>query len=465
MAIPDLRAVVERHFRVYEAREERHGGEVAARIFCVMFPAGEFDRRFGALQADVKAVDPGLMAFMRRDGGEDVLYIARKPPPAPRDTALTVTLFVLTILTTTMAGVLYWHGYAKSRDMAQISDFWDPSQLGMGLLTFALPLALILGAHEAAHAWAAKRHGLKPGFPKFIPFPPVPLPIGTLGAWMNTREAMSDRKALFDVGASGPIAGFIVALPLLLLGMHLTGATHQPIPDFGHPDFTSDRSYKVATSEGKSVLNFTSASPGIFSFTVHAPAQAQGSWSYSLEADTLLTSGNTTSTHLDGRLDPGKSERRTLTIPPNATAASITVTWDSGLIHFGDPLVVQLVDRVWPTNDNFLTHPTFFAAWVGMLLTGIQLLPVGQLDGGHVARALFGDRMRYVAWVALAVLAGLSLWGGTGTWVLIGLFLIILGVGHAPPLNERTGLGRARVAVAVGLLALFLLTFVVRPIF
>jgi membrane-associated protease RseP (regulator of RpoE activity) len=175
----------------------------------------------------------------------------------------------------------------------------------------------------------------------------------------------------------------------------------------------------------------------------------------------LTVNGTLTEQSTTGSLKPGAAERRAVHLPAGTTMASIRVTWDDGLVSFGDPLLVQWLGKLWPT-DGYLTHPTFFAGWVGLLVTGVNLLPVGQLDGGHVARALLGDRTRFAAYAAVFVLMVLSLL--FNSWFLMLLFVLLMGIHHPPPLNDRTPLDRRRVILGLLVLAVFAVSFVPVPV-
>lgn len=166
-----------------------------------------------------------------------------------------------------------------------------------GGLAFGATLMGILTCHEFGHYIVGRRRGVDVSLPYFIPMPPV-ISLGTLGAVIRMRSSIEDRRALFDVGASGPIAGVIVAIPLLVIGLCLSHVGPSRPTDL---------------QEGNSIL-------------------------YAL-------------------LKYAVFHRR---LP-------------------GGGLDVQL-------------HPMAFAAWVGLLVTMINLMPIGQLDGGHVARAVLGDR-------------------------------------------------------------------------
>jgi membrane-associated protease RseP (regulator of RpoE activity) len=337
-----------------------------------------------------------------------------------------------------------------------------PDNLLQGLATYALPLLLILGVHEAAHFIAARRHGLRPTLPLFLPLPPgLGPPIGTLGALVSLRDPMPDRKALFDTGVSGPLAGFAVAIPILLLGVMLTNSAAMPVPDIGRPTVGADVPVTVdARTPGATFLSVVSPAPGTMTFNLTAPRD-RGDWPYHVEATVWTPEGPRTDA-ADGTLAPGRSERRTFAIPEGATEATLRVTWDAGLLHFGDPLLVLLLQTIgFGSSETLLTHPTWVAGWVGLLVTGLNLLPLGQLDGGHVARAVLGERMRIFSYAAMALMVFLTL--QYQIWFLFTLLILVLGIHHPPPLDERTPLGRARMVWAVVAAIVLAITFVAVP--
>jgi hypothetical protein len=169
----ELRRIVERQFRVYEARQEKVRGQVAAHLFYVMFPPAEFDARYAAVRDEILARDPEAIVFLRRDHGEDVLFVAERPPPIQPRVGLHLGLLLATLATTALAGAIAWQGYLHAGDPWRWSVLWDPENLLWGVVTFALPLLLILGIHESAHFYAARRHRLRATLPYFIPAPPL----------------------------------------------------------------------------------------------------------------------------------------------------------------------------------------------------------------------------------------------------------------------------------------------------
>lgn len=372
--VPTIRARIEERFRVYDVHADEH---VVA--FFVHAPRETLEADFESLKRDLKR--DGLLPLLKYQGGEHAIYVLRNPTRARRSWKLNAVLFALTILTTTLAGAYEAFGYYHADfDLGQVSEaqyharvLLDPMNLALGFLTFALPLLAILTIHEFGHYFAAKRHGVDASLPFFIPVPPILFPTGTMGAFIAMREPMPNRKALFDIGAAGPLAGFVVAVAVLLLGFALM-----------------------------------KASP------VAPPAD------------------------------------------------------DAHGIFLGTPLLFQGVQWLFGINDNAMLHPTAFAAWVGLFVTAMNLIPVGQLDGGHIATAMFGDRGRYVSYAAVFGLLGLGLapmlgFGGSENWLVLALLVGFMGVRHPPTLDGVSGLDAKRQLLGWITFAIGVLCFTVVP--
>ncbi len=234
-------------------------------------------------------------------------------------------------------------------------------------LPFAAGLLAILVAHELGHYFMARRLGVAASLPYFIPMPISPF--GTMGAVIRTRSPMRNRRHLLAVGAAGPVAGLIVAIPALLLGLALSKV--QPIP----------------------------MQEGII-----------------IEGNSLLYAA-------------------------------------LKLLMFGQLL---------PSNgyDVFL-HPLAFAAWAGLLVTMLNLIPAGQLDGGHIAYALLGKKVRWLNRLAVFAALGLGVvWEG---WLLWAALLLFLGQRSAEPLDDVTSLTPGQRAFAAAMLILFVLLFTPVP--
>lgn len=273
-----------------------------------------------------------------------------------------VGLFVATVFTTLWAGA-----YATNSD--PFVGPWrflieNPTALLKGI-PFAATLLGILVTHEFGHYLLSRIHRVPASLPLFIPGPPHF--IGTFGAIIRMRGPILSRKALFDIGVAGPIAGFVVAVVALLFGLR---------------------------------------------------------WS--------------------------------------------TVVVDQGLygLRLGEPLLLQfftwLVMGPIPAGYDVVLSPVAFAAWFGLFVTSLNLIPIGQLDGGHVAYALWGSRQRTVALAILPVLLVLGFIGWPG-WFLWAGMAGILGLAHPPVLDPDTPLGRIRMWVGWAALAIFALTFAPIP--
>jgi membrane-associated protease RseP (regulator of RpoE activity) len=265
-----------------------------------------------------------------------------------------VVLFLTTLFTTTLAGSF----------QAGVNPLTDLRLLIHGL-PFSVTLMGILLVHEMGHFLMSRVHGVEATPPYFIPGPPFL--IGTFGAFIRMRTP-TNRKALFDVGAAGPWAGFLVAIPAVFYGLSL-------------------------------------------------------------------------------------SEVRAL--EPNA----------GGLV-LGDSLVFSWLTRlalgVSPANVTILLHPIALAGWFGLFVTFLNLLPIGQLDGGHVVYALIGRRHRWVARCALLVVIGLAFLGWQG-WVMWAVLVTVLGLDH-PPTIDDTPLDLRRRVAAWLTIALFAITFMPVPL-
>jgi membrane-associated protease RseP (regulator of RpoE activity) len=318
--------------------------------------------------------------------------------PTARAWARHGALFLLTSLTCTFAGVLqaipddvrieptlraparlfdylaYVPAY-YSLTVAEICRyaFAHPATLAQGA-TFAAALLSILAAHESGHYVACRRYGVDATLPFFIPAPPLFL-AGTFGAFIKIKSPIPSRRALFDIGVAGPLAGFVVIIPIAVAAI----------------------------------------------LTMHPASHA------ALEA---------------------------------ATGAQ------SNAIYFNDPPLLRLLARALHSNVEYAApNPFYFAAWIGLLVTSLNLLPVGQLDGGHATHSIFGAHAHKwigrAAFVAMTLVAALGwLWHhAPGGFLYVVLLFVLLRLPHPRVMHEEPTLGRARIAVAVLTLAVFLLSF------
>ena len=286
-------------------------------------------------------------------------------------------LFGLTVLTTTWAGAAQ-----QGVDLLQ-----NPGQFAVGL-PYALGLLAILGVHELGHYVAARRHGIHVTLPYFIP---VPFALGTFGAFIQMRSPAENRRALFDVAVAGPLAGLVVAIPLLLIGLQSSAVV---------------------------------------------PGQVVG-----------------------GRLttpeEPASLEETAPPVVVGGTSAGSSL------------LLALLAQLALPEALRYgcvlQFSPLAFAGWLGLFITGLNLMPVGQLDGGHTVRALFGHRVgRAISSVALwsLLLLGLFVWRGLLMWAILAFFI----AGNpTPPLDDLTPLTPGRRWLGYATLGLLLLILVPLP--
>ncbi|MCI4362035.1 MAG: site-2 protease family protein [Thermoplasmata archaeon] len=358
--IERIRSSVALYFPVYETRITP-----VSLVLLVQADPATLEERFDRLRQEfwTKYYIPQI----RKDGGEYLIEVIRRPRRAPWSSLTNVVLLGVTILTTMLAGAFLWVAYVGGKTLM-------PMDVAYGAAYFGLPLLGILGVHELAHFVMARRHHVEASLPYFIPVPPPFLLFGTFGAFISLREPIPSKKALLDIGASGPLAGFAVAIPVTIAGMFLSA--HAP------------------------VLSVANCGPSFFGVGY-------------------------------GNLIVGTS-----------------VLW----------YVLTLFVPV-----SFVSlHPLALAGWVGLLVTAINLLPAGQLDGGHVFRALFGDRTRWVSYgaVGLLLILGLAYPG----WFLFAILIVVLGMRHPPPLNDISPLDRKRVAIGAMAVAVLVTGFVLIPI-
>jgi len=354
-----IRSTVATYFPVYETRIGPQ-----SLILAVHADPASLEKRFDQLRQELWT--QGYVPLLRRDHGEDFIEVIRKPRTGRSRLWINILLMIGTIGTTSFAGALIWLTFRGE-------PFLTPGDFLWGELYFGAPVMVILGLHELAHFVMARRRHLDASLPYFMPVPP-PFILGTLGAFISIREPFPDKKALFDVGAAGPLAGFAASIPFAVLGLYLS---------------------------------------------IHAPV-----------------------------------------VP--VTYCGVTVLGTNyGSLLIGTPLFWYVFSLFLPTNLVSL-HPLALAGWVGILVTAINLLPAGQLDGGHVFRALFGERARFVSYGAVVLLFGLGfLYLG---WLFFAILVLFLGMRHPPPLNDITPLGSARGIVGGLVVAILISGFVIVPL-
>jgi len=298
----------------------------------------------------------GYIAIIRKNPeGYYEILVRRDVSTGESNYKVNLILFILTVLSTLFVGTLH----------AGKNPFSNLLNLVYGI-PFSASLIAILGSHELGHYVLSRVHGVRSTLPYFIPVP-HPL-VGTLGAFIKIKSPIPSRRALLDIGAAGPLTGFIVAIPITLIGLKLS------------------------------------------------------------------------------------------------TVVSVS---HAGGLYLGEPIILKILSFIAgihvPQGKDLYLHPMAFAGWIGFFVTGLNLIPIGQLDGGHIAYALFGADHKKIAYASLFALAGLGfLWAGWWTWAIL---VMILGIRHPAPLNEVSRLDRKRVVIGIVSFIVFVLTFIPRPFF
>jgi len=303
----------------------------------------------------------------------DVQYARVARRPSAKALILACFLFFLTLCTCLVAGTQFAIAYARNQAVS-LDEFVrafallykHPAALSAGL-PFCITLLTILLAHELGHFFACRHHHIRASYPYFIPFPSL---IGTFGAFILIRSPIRTTRALFDVGASGPLVGFVLAVPALIYGV------------------------------------------------LHAKI-------------------------VPGLVDPRHAE-----------------------VVFGTPLLLRfLADLAHPgiSPGTLLLHPVGRAAWVGLFATSLNLLPVAQLDGGHILRSISSRLHRFLSSLlplVLIVLAYFHFWEG---WYIWGALLFGMSFLRVAPIFDPTPLDPYRRLGALFTLLIFLLCFMPAP--
>ncbi|MCX6135769.1 MAG: site-2 protease family protein [Ignavibacteriales bacterium] len=319
---------------------------------------------------------------------------------------LNILLLLLTLFTTTVAGV-QWVG----------KNAFELTNLHYGL-PYSISILFVLGVHEFGHYFAARYHGVKVTLPYFLPFPPTPffLNFGTLGALIRTRSVVPTRKAMFDIGVAGPLAGFCACVVVLILGF-LT----LPGPDY-----------------------ILSIHPG-YDFSTQMTNDGQG-----------------------------------LGLEFGRTILYSALSW----------LLTDPAQQFVPPMSEMYHYPLLCVGWFGLFVTAMNLIPIGQYDGGHLIYTLFGDKHRRIARTSFVILLVLGLpavidallrgimsyfmeqlpaqivpfaqysWTGWFLWALVSYYFIKL---YHPPVPDETPLDRQRIIVGWFTLIVFVVSFSFAP--
>lgn len=321
---------------------------------------------------------------------QDEYLVEQETPPALvwKRYVIHGGLFVLTFLTTTLAGVAW-----------VVKDPFELSNFSSGL-TYSLLILAMLSAHEFGHYFAAKYHRVQTTLPYFIPFPPFLInQFGTMGAVIRLKSAITSKKVLFDIGVAGPLAGFVVTAIILAVG-------------------------------------FYTLPPMEYLYTIH-PEYA---------------------------LMPALPE---------------------GGLRFGETIFFSLFKTLFAPKDAFIPpmnevyhYPFLCVGWFGMLVTAMNLIPIGQLDGGHITFAMFGNRYHLIGQVSLVILVVLGLsgllpeigidfhygWFGWFVWAMILVFMLRSFKMYRSPIDDETPLDSTRMMLGWLCVIIFFGSFSLVPI-
>lgn len=270
-------------------------------------------------------------------------------------TRIHILLFVMTFVTTLLAGAL----------LNGIIPWEQPDKIYRGL-PFSLTLLLILLTHELSHYFTSRRHRVSATLPYFIPAPSI---IGTFGAIIKMKPPIPDKRSLIDIGASGPIGGFIIAIIACIVGL----------------------SYSEVRVSGEIQDGLAFGSSIVFSF------------------------------------------------------------------------LSKIVLNIDPEKYDVILHPVAFAGWIGLLVTSLNLLPIGQLDGGHIIYALFGDKHEWISKgsIPILILMGIIYWPG---WIVWAVLMLIIGYRHPPVVYPHIQLDTKRRYIGWLAFIIFILTFTPMPV-
>ncbi len=338
--------------KVFEVYEIQKFGEV---LYFYGIPKIDDERIEGELWKQFHHF--GFRCNLKYELGEYFL-LAAPEKKTTENIWIILVLFIATFFTTMICGA--W--------LFGLDPLNEPLQLFKGL-PFTLAIMAVLGSHEMAHYVMAKYYGMEVSLPYFIPFPAF---IGTMGAVIRYKGPLPSRKALFDIGIAGPLAGLLLSVAVTFIGFNLKLPPSKHIPDF---------------------LIYNIGLPPLFVFIQNLTGAKEGN-----------------------------------------------------------------------------IHPVSFAGWVGMLVTLLNLLPAGQLDGGHIIRAMLGKKaeMIFALMPSILLLVGLYVICWLKEDGLIWIFWAVLlwafaAMGHPPPLHDEVELDRKRIIIGIVMFMLGILCFTLIP--
>lgn len=337
---------VKSHINVYETDVN----PLSIRFFFFLSDNPDLTEQFDSLRTEL--VPEGYIPFLVKDV-ENFIEVSRRPATTYRSNYLNLVMLVLTLASTIYVGSIYAANFVQSGAMGGTLKYI------YGFVFFSAPLMLILGVHETGHYIVARRHNVKASLPFFIPFP---IGIGTFGAFISLRDPIPNKKVMLEIGAAGPIAGFLTALPLLFVAEYVQGF-----------------------------------------------------------------------------------------FPP-------TGNYMPFIIHF--PLLYSLLGLT--TDFNGPVFPMVFSVWVGIFATAMNLIPVGQLDGGHVVRGLLGKRASVVDYIFVAFLFLIGFrYNG---WWFLAMFVVFMGLTHPPALDDYSRIPSRDILLGIAALIMFIMSFTITPL-
>jgi len=342
-------------------------------------------------------LDPlSILPILRWEGErQELTLVSVLQRPSQGKSWINILLFVLTSISVLFAGAIF----------TSVTDpFAGPINLRVILKflvqgwPFAVSFLAILAAHEFGHYFMGRFHKVKVSLPYFIPFPLSQ--IGTMGAFINMKEPPRNKKHMLDIAMAGPLAGLIIAIPVLIIGLSLS---------------------KIET----------------------IPAIIPEGFGFQIEGNSILYL--LTKYFMFGKLLP----------QPVSFGNTAPLLYWIKYFFTGMPAPLGGMD--------VMIHPVAWAAWAGLLVTSLNLIPAGQLDGGHIFHVLFGPKGSRIALpIIIFVLAALGFaWNGWWLWVILILFF---GRRYAEPLDQITPIDSKRKWLAVFTLIIFILIFMPVPL-
>ena len=343
---------VKSRFNIYETLVEPN----LLRFYFLDSENPEFGKAFDSLR--LVLIPEGYIPFIEK-GQENFIGVTFTEKRKYAPVYINIIMLILTIISTVYAGYLYSQNF-----VTRGPDFFGRTIL-FSLIFFSLPLLTILGVHELGHFIVAKKLKVKASLPFFIPFVPIGASIGTFGAFISLRDPIPNKRAMTEIGAAGPIAGFLTALPLLFLANYFQ-VTYIPV------------------------------------------------------------------SHI---------------IP----------------FYLNFPFIYNIFSLSISPSSHPVLFPMVISVWVGIFATAINLMPVGQLDGGHVIRGLLGNKAKYASYFFFMVMIFLGLYYNYVGWLLLAMLIIFLGITHPPALDDYSKLSKKDIVIGVAAIAMFILCFTANP--